>query len=174
MNGPRVNCWNLHSLAVAPAYRNHEYERRLVQWGLEQARRENVAASVISAEGKEQFYRDCGYGIKLGTATEGVGSPLAQRVRGRAILFKDLKDGERDLIEVCSSDYGRTYRSCSRSQLNQTRICSTWLLDGFSLKQNWNSEDKITLKITRRTTLQVIGTEYWRTMCWASKRHCRK
>lgn len=90
--GSRANCWDLHSLAVAPAYQNRGYGRQLVKWGLEQAEREGVAASVLSAEGKERFYQRCGFVDVVGRATDGVGNPLAGRVRGGAILFRDPED----------------------------------------------------------------------------------
>ena len=44
-SGSRANCWDLHSLAVAPAYQNRGYGRQLVKWGLDQVGREGVAAS---------------------------------------------------------------------------------------------------------------------------------
>ena len=88
----------MHSLAVAPAYRNRGYGRQLVKWVLEQAEREGFAASVLSAEGKEPFYRRCGYVDDVGWATDRVGNPLAQRVRGGTILFRDPKDGERERV----------------------------------------------------------------------------
>lgn len=60
-----------------------------MKWGLEQADREGVAASVIVADGKERFYRKCGYGDVVGRATDGLGNPLAGRIRGGAIMFRD-------------------------------------------------------------------------------------
>ena len=90
--GARANCWDLHSLAVAPAHRNRGYGRQLVKWGLEQAEREGVAASVLSAAGREPFYYRCGYGNVVGRATDGVGNPLAGRVKGGAIMFRGARD----------------------------------------------------------------------------------
>ena len=62
--------------------------RALVQWGLDQAAREGVCASVISADGKERFYQRCGFDREDGTAGQGEGNPLAD-VPGGTIFFRD-------------------------------------------------------------------------------------
>lgn len=93
-SGPRANCWDLACLAVVARHRKRGYGRQLVGWGLEQAEREGVVASVLSADGKEAFYQRCGYGPVVGRATDGEGNRLAGRIRGGAIMFRDV-EGER-------------------------------------------------------------------------------
>jgi len=73
-----------------------------VRWGLQQAKAEGVACSVISADGKETFYRRCGFDVgPVGRSGEGEGNPL-YHVPGGLIFFRD-KDGvkvpERDPAE---------------------------------------------------------------------------
>jgi predicted N-acetyltransferase YhbS len=89
--GSRADCWDLHTLAVSPDHQNCGYGRQLVAWGLEQAEREKVAASVLSADKKEAFYQRCGYGPVVGRATDGVGNRLKGRVMGGAIMFRDFQ-----------------------------------------------------------------------------------
>ncbi|KAF2456976.1 hypothetical protein BDY21DRAFT_305263 [Lineolata rhizophorae] len=70
--------------------------RALVAWGIERARREgNISASVVSAPGKERFYRRCGFGVSVGWITEGDGNPLRGHLRGGEVLFWD-GDGDGD------------------------------------------------------------------------------
>jgi hypothetical protein len=83
--GPRAKCWDLHSLAVSPEYRNRGYGRTLVGWGLNVAMEEDISSSVLSAKGKEQFYRRCGYGEVVGWATDGEKNPLAGIVSSKIL-----------------------------------------------------------------------------------------
>jgi predicted N-acetyltransferase YhbS len=87
---PRDECWDLSVLGTNPACQGQSIGRRLVSWGLQRADEEHVAASVVSADGKEKFYQLCGYGEIAGCVTEGEGNPLAG-VRGGIVLFRDAK-----------------------------------------------------------------------------------
>lgn len=59
----------------------------------------------LAVEGKERFYQRCGFVDVVGRATDGVGNPLAGRVRGGAILFRDPEDEDRErVIEVSGGD----------------------------------------------------------------------
>ncbi|RMZ77721.1 hypothetical protein DV738_g4218, partial [Chaetothyriales sp. CBS 135597] len=73
----RSPSWYLESLAVAPSYQGQGVGRSLVKWGLDQAEREGIACSVISADGKENFYQRCGFDVgPVGRSGEGEGNPL--------------------------------------------------------------------------------------------------
>ncbi|KAF2472814.1 uncharacterized protein BDR25DRAFT_283354 [Lindgomyces ingoldianus] len=85
--GEREDNWYLSLLAVHPDWQGHGFGRELVEWGLQQAEKENVHASVMSSDGKENFYLKCGFEEIVGNATEGEGNPLAG-IRGGAILFR--------------------------------------------------------------------------------------
>jgi len=88
-SGSRSIGWYLNFLAVDPAYQNQGYGSTLVAWGLEQAKKEKISVSVISGEGKDNFYRRCGFHVEVGRSTEGVGNPLKNKTIGGAILFPD-------------------------------------------------------------------------------------
>lgn len=91
-SGRRDTGWYLNFLAVDPAYQNRGYGRALVAWGIEQAQKENVPASVISGTGKDTFYQRCGFDLLVGRVTDGEGNPLNGKVEGGALLFCDAKD----------------------------------------------------------------------------------
>lgn len=77
-SGPRATSWFLECLGVAPACQGRRVGQRLVRWGLDQAERERVCASVIVALGKDGFYQKCGFDEQLGSAREGAGNPLRE------------------------------------------------------------------------------------------------
>ncbi|KAE9375094.1 putative GNAT family acetyltransferase [Stipitochalara longipes BDJ] len=85
-SGAREQNWYLDLLAVHPEYQGKMYGRELVQWGIEEAKREGICASVIAAEGKDRFYGRFGF-VEVGRANVG---PLAG-IEGGAIMFNDLK-----------------------------------------------------------------------------------
>ncbi|KAM0186756.1 hypothetical protein ACHAPQ_009377 [Fusarium lateritium] len=86
-SGKRAESWYLEGLAVRPDFQGRGVGRKLVQWGLEQARSEGVCASVVSALGKDQFYIKCGFDEQYGSARKGDGNPLAN-VEGSNIFWK--------------------------------------------------------------------------------------
>lgn len=96
--GPRAICWNLDTLAVHPSYQKHGFGRELVAWGLQQADREGIAATVLSADKRENFYMRCGFEEELGRAWHGEGNPLKGRIRGGAIIWRKAR--ERQVEEV--------------------------------------------------------------------------
>lgn len=81
-NGERAENWYLDALAVHPDSQGKGYGRELVQWGVDEAKREGVCASAISADGKEAFYAKFGF-MEVGRSNIG---PLSGLVGG-AILF---------------------------------------------------------------------------------------
>lgn len=86
--GKRAESWYLETLAVHPDHQGKNIGRRLVQWGLAAlADADCVCASVVSAYGKDDFYRKCGFDEQYGNATEGDGNPLAD-IEGANIFWK--------------------------------------------------------------------------------------
>lgn len=58
-------------------------------WGIERAKQENIAASVISGVRKLAFYRTCVFEIQDGQVSDGEGNPLKGKRGGRILLFCD-------------------------------------------------------------------------------------
>lgn len=75
--GNRAESWYLEALAVHPNWQGRGVGRNLVLWGLHQAEHEGICASVVSAKGKDEFYRKCGFDLQDGSAGNGEGNPLA-------------------------------------------------------------------------------------------------
>lgn len=73
-----------------PDHQGYGFGRELVEWGINEANREGVCASVMSSDGKEAFYLKCGFEEIVGNATAGEGNPLSG-INGGAILFKWAK-----------------------------------------------------------------------------------
>ena len=86
-SGDRRENWYLDMLAVHPSHQGKGHGRALVQWGLDEAVKEGVCASVIAAHGRDRFYGRCGY-VEVGRANVG---PLAENgIKGGAIMFTDV------------------------------------------------------------------------------------
>ena len=85
--GDRAENWYLSLLAVEPGSQGKGFGYDLVEWGIQQADKENIHASVMSSRGNEAFYMKCGFEEIVGKATEGEGNPLSG-VPGGAILFR--------------------------------------------------------------------------------------
>ncbi|KAL8830191.1 MAG: hypothetical protein Q9191_001572 [Dirinaria sp. TL-2023a] len=88
-SGQRSVGWYLNFLAVLPAYQCRGYGSNLVSWGVERAQQEGVAASVISGQRKDDFYKRCGFNIVVGNSTEGEGNPLKDITDGGTIFFRE-------------------------------------------------------------------------------------
>lgn len=87
-SGSRAESWYLEFLAVDPQYQGQGHGRKLVEWGLDLAEKEGVCASVLSADGKEEFYRKCGFDLQEGRAGDGEGNPLKD-VAGGLVFWKE-------------------------------------------------------------------------------------
>ena len=74
--GPRAEGWYLEALAIHPDFQGQGHGNALVKWGLQQAEREGICASVISAYGKDGFYKKCGFDVQDGHAGMGEENPL--------------------------------------------------------------------------------------------------
>ncbi|KAL7758360.1 hypothetical protein ACKLNR_012887 [Fusarium oxysporum f. sp. zingiberi] len=86
-SGKRAESWYLEGLAVRPDFQGKNVGRKLVQWGLEQAKADGICASVVSAFGTEEFYKKCGFDEQYGSARQGEGNPLAD-VEGANMFWK--------------------------------------------------------------------------------------
>jgi GNAT superfamily N-acetyltransferase len=91
-SGRRATGWYLNYLAVHPAHQNQSFGRVLATWGVKRAKDENVAASVISALGKDRFYRRCGFEILGGRVSDGEDNPMKGKTEGGSVLFCDPMD----------------------------------------------------------------------------------
>jgi predicted N-acetyltransferase YhbS len=74
----------LDFLCTHPEYEGKGHGSSLVTWGVEQAEKEGICASVIAAWKREQFYMKFGF-REVGRANVG---PLAG-VKGGAVMFRD-------------------------------------------------------------------------------------
>lgn len=88
--GSRADSWYLSLIGVDPKAEKQGYGRALVEWGFDRAREEGVGTSVVSAGGREKFYRSCGFNVEDGTVHDegGEANPLHD-VPGGAIFFWD-------------------------------------------------------------------------------------
>lgn len=66
-SGPRQENWSLDLLAVHPDYEGKGHGRRLVQWGIDESKKEGIATSVVAAYEKDPFYERLGF-VKVGMA----------------------------------------------------------------------------------------------------------
>ncbi len=89
-SGSRAESLYLEMLAVDPNYQGKGLGRALVKWGLDQAEREGVCASVISAEGKENFYQRCGFDVQEHWGGQGEGNPMKD-LPGGLIFWREPK-----------------------------------------------------------------------------------
>ncbi|KAI7544135.1 hypothetical protein KC331_g6986 [Hortaea werneckii] len=87
-SGERAETWYLGLLAIHPDFQGHGIGKQFVAWGFERAKADAVCVSVISALGKDGFYRSCGFDVDVGYATEGEGNPLSG-VPGGLVMFRD-------------------------------------------------------------------------------------
>lgn len=87
--GDRAENWYLDILAVHPNGQGKGVGRELVQWGVDEAKKEGVCASVIAAYEKERFYGKCGF-KEVGRAN--VGPMKEAGIRGGAIMFTGVED----------------------------------------------------------------------------------
>lgn len=92
-SGDREESWYLEWCAVHPDVQGNGVGRELVKWGLEQAENERICASVVSAWGKDEFYRKCGFDEQFGSAKMGEGNPLAEaNVKGCNMWWRMPKE----------------------------------------------------------------------------------
>ncbi|KAF7192956.1 hypothetical protein HII31_05687 [Pseudocercospora fuligena] len=96
--GSRSEVWDLTLLGVDSAHGGKGYGRELVKWGFERAREEGVGCSVMASEGKEGFYRSCGFDVLVGNVRDngGMENPCnLNDIPGGAALFWDNgREGE--------------------------------------------------------------------------------
>ena len=102
-SGTRAESWYLAILCVDPACGKRGYGRQLVNYGFDRAKKESVGCSVISAEGKENFYQACGFDVHVGMAKDAGGdeNPLKD-VPGGSIFFWD-----NGIKPECIKSYGK-------------------------------------------------------------------
>lgn len=84
--GNRKDVWDLSLIAVHPNFEGKGIGKQLVMWGLNEAKKKGIGASVTAAEGKDTWYERFGY-KKVGMAN--VGALAENGMRGGAIMFID-------------------------------------------------------------------------------------
>jgi GNAT superfamily N-acetyltransferase len=86
-SGSKAQNWYLDMLATHPEFQGQGIGKELVKWGVEEANKEKLCASVICADGKEEFYGKSGF-IEVGRANIG---PLKENgIKGGAIMFREV------------------------------------------------------------------------------------
>ncbi len=102
----RQNHWELATLGVDPRYQRRGVGRKLVRWGLERAKKDDLPAVVVGAKGTEEFYDRCGFELLVGLATEGINAegevnPLRLRgVGGGCIRWTRMKEDEEKVEDI--------------------------------------------------------------------------
>ena len=111
----RSPSWYIESMAVDPQWQGRGVGRMLVQEGMQLAESEGVCASVISAEGKEEFYRRGGFttGPVGRSGCGGRGNPLAG-VPGGLVWFRDVRGGDGEVEKGREEEREREVRECGK------------------------------------------------------------
>lgn len=88
--GTRADHWFLSIIGVSPQHEKQGYGRELVKYGFDKAKEDGWVCSVISAPGRENFYRACGFDVQDGKISDEGGdeNPLKD-ILGGAIFFWD-------------------------------------------------------------------------------------
>ena len=84
--GNRAESWYLDFLCTDPKYERKGHGKGLVNWGVEQAEKEGVCASLIATWERDGFYAKLGF-EEVGRANIG---PISE-VRGGTVMFKEVK-----------------------------------------------------------------------------------
>ena len=88
----RLENWYLALLGTGPEYQGKGYGKELLKWGIERATEEGICVSLVSAHGKDGFYRHYGVTEHVGIASEGgPDNPLCD-IPGGMILFSKKFD----------------------------------------------------------------------------------
>lgn len=83
----RLENWYLSLLGTSPEHQGKGYGKELLDWGFERAAEEGICVSLVSANGKDGFYRHHGVTEEVGYASEGgLENPLHD-IPGGIILF---------------------------------------------------------------------------------------
>jgi GNAT superfamily N-acetyltransferase len=83
----RLENWYLGLLGTGPEYQGQGYGKELLKWGIDKAREQGICVSLISAAGKEGFYKYHGVTEEVGMASEGGDENPLRLVDGGMILF---------------------------------------------------------------------------------------
>jgi GNAT superfamily N-acetyltransferase len=125
----RCPSWYIESMAVDPDWQGKGVGRLLVEDGLKLAESEGVSASVIAADGKEDFYRKCGFDTGP-VGRSGMGddknNPL-RAVPGGLVFFKEAP-GKRMAVEIEDKEVDECVRWLRRDLEKGWR--SSWLETG--------------------------------------------
>lgn len=79
-------------LGVDPGFGGQGFGRELVEWGFERGKKEGVGCAVVASDGKEGFYRSCGFERVVGNVRDfgGMENPCNENdIPGGAVLFWD-------------------------------------------------------------------------------------
>lgn len=79
--------WYLALLGTGPEYQGHGYGKELLKWGIERATEEGICVSLVSANGKDGFYKRYGIDQEVGWASEGGKENPIHDIAGGMILF---------------------------------------------------------------------------------------
>ncbi|KAK3672858.1 hypothetical protein LTR78_007211 [Recurvomyces mirabilis] len=88
--GSRAEVWMLELIAVDPMTGKKGYGRQMLEWGMQRAKEDGLACSLIAGKGAVGFYRRCGFDIEVGTLTDEGGDDNPMRragVEGGTIMF---------------------------------------------------------------------------------------
>ncbi|KAF2860640.1 hypothetical protein K470DRAFT_264252 [Piedraia hortae CBS 480.64] len=149
-SGKRADCWYLATLGVSPSTQGQGVGKRLVHYGFDKAKQEGVPVSVVSANGKDGFYKKCGFTTFAGNVGEGEGNPL-RNAPGGNVYFTDV-----EMVLAASVTYkkveGRLVLSNDQKKLqfgvaSQPPTVTIAVADISSLQQTPKSSAKVALKV---------------------------
>jgi GNAT superfamily N-acetyltransferase len=77
--GDRAECWDLYVCGVDPMFQGKGVGKLLATWGVKEAEKEGVVASVLCGEKNRGFYGKAGMGVEAGGSESGNGIALFSR-----------------------------------------------------------------------------------------------
>ena len=99
--GSRANTWYLALVGVDPEFSGQGIGRELVSYGFGRAREDGVGTSLIAAEGRDDFYRACGFNVQMGIAgDEGPDEELRAELRSIGGGMIHFWDGGKEPVGV--------------------------------------------------------------------------
>ncbi|KAL5345293.1 hypothetical protein ACLOAV_009663 [Pseudogymnoascus australis] len=112
---------NYLNYTTHPDFQGQGIGKELVKWGIDEADKENVCASVISSDGNEGFYGQSGF-IEVGRAN--VGRLKENGIKGGAIMFRDTDKSRRAIAAAIDHNNSGAFTPSDESHLMDAPQCA--------------------------------------------------